>query len=365
MFKVQSIITSFGEERWMVLHNNGEPVIPVMKFIKHKDSLGKAPNTLKTYCYHLKIFWCFLNEKNKDYREVDLSLLTEFIHWLRKPTDEINTIYLNDTKKLAYAKRTESSVNLIANCVIEFLDYQWRSGQILFNVKSKVTKEVHNTRRKYRKFLDHITHTPTKKINILKLKEPKRKIKTITTKQAELIHIACNNIRDELIIRILYEGGLRASELLSLWIEDFNINDGSITVRESKTQAGEKRKVYVSNETMNLFQDYIIDYDTNDVDSNHVFINLKGKNKRQPMQYWALQAVIRILSKKTKIDFTAHTLRHTCATHLYDLGMDAGIIQKLLGHAQVQTTLNMYIHPSEETIRKHWDEAQQHRRMRK
>ncbi|WP_309445830.1 tyrosine-type recombinase/integrase, partial [Bacillus thuringiensis] len=68
---------------------------------------------------------------------------------------------------------------------------------------------------------------------MLKLKEPKRKIKTITTKQAELIHIACNNIRDELIIRILYEGGLRASELLSLWIEDFNINDGSITVRES------------------------------------------------------------------------------------------------------------------------------------
>ncbi|WP_267133528.1 site-specific integrase [Bacillus thuringiensis] len=49
-------------------------------------------------------------------------------------------------------------------------------------------------------------------------------------------------MRDELIIRILYEGGLRASELLSLWIEDFNINDGSITVRESKTQAGEKEK---------------------------------------------------------------------------------------------------------------------------
>ncbi|WP_323868110.1 hypothetical protein, partial [Xenorhabdus szentirmaii] len=100
---------------------------------------------------------------------MDISLLTEFIHWLRKSTDDINTIYLNDTKKLVHAKRTESSVNLIANCVIEFLDYQWRSGQILFNVKSKVTKEVHNTRRKFRKFLDHITHTPTTKINILKL----------------------------------------------------------------------------------------------------------------------------------------------------------------------------------------------------
>ncbi|MDR4248164.1 tyrosine-type recombinase/integrase, partial [Bacillus thuringiensis] len=82
-----------------------------------------------------------------------------------------------------------------------------------------------------------------------------------------------------------------------------------------------------------------IDYNTNDVDSNHVFINLKRKNKGQTMQNWALQAVIRILSKKTKINFTAHTLRHTCATQLYDLVMDAGIIQKLLGHDQVQTTL--------------------------
>ncbi|MCU5182644.1 MULTISPECIES: hypothetical protein [Bacillus] len=105
MFKVQSNITSFGEERWMILHNNSEPIIPVMKFIKHKDSLGKASNTLKTYFYHLKIFWCFQNEKNKDYTEVDLSLLTEFIHWLRKPTNDMNIIYLNETKKLAYNKK--------------------------------------------------------------------------------------------------------------------------------------------------------------------------------------------------------------------------------------------------------------------
>ncbi|PGF05949.1 transposase [Bacillus pseudomycoides] len=365
MIKVQSIITSSGEERWIVLNKNGDPIIPIMKFIKYKDALGKAPNTLKTYCYHLKLFWGFLNEKNKDYTEADLSLLTEFINWLRNPSDDTNTIYLTSkTRDLKVAKRTESSINSINNCVIEFFDYQWRSGQIFFDIKSKVTKEVKNTRRRYRKFLDHVTHSQTKKINILKLNEPRRKIKTITNKQAKLIHVSCNNIRDELIIRILYEGGLRASELLSLWIEDFNINDGSITVRESKTKAGEKRKIYVSKETMNLFQDYIIDYHTDDVDSNYVFINLRGKNKGKPMQYWALQAAMRILSKKTKIDFTAHMLRHTYATNLYDLGLDVGIIQKLLGHAQVQTTLNMYIHPSEETIRKHWDEAQQHRRMR-
>jgi len=194
--------------------------------------------------------------------------------------------------------------------------------------------------------------------NILKMKEPKRKIKTLTREQAQIIHQACNNIRDELMIRIMYEGGLRATELLILWIEDFNINDNSITVRKSKTKSGEKRKVYISIETMNQFQEYIIDYHTTEVDTNQVFINLRGKNKGDPIKYWTLQALIRRISKKTGIDFTAHMLRHSYATNLHDKRMEVSVIQKLLGHSQVQTTINMYIHPSDETIRRYWEEAQ-------
>lgn len=61
-----------------------------------------------------------------------------------------------------------------------------------------------------------------------------------------MIHDACSNIRDELLFRILYEGGLRIGEALSLWVEDFDIGKNAITVRKSKTSDGEKRKVYVS-----------------------------------------------------------------------------------------------------------------------
>ncbi len=362
--RVQKVILSSGEERWVVLDESGELVVPIMKFIKYKDALGKAPNTLKTYCYHLKLFWAFLSEKNKHYKEGDLNLLAEFIGWLRRGSNASNTVYLAKGKKsIEVAKRTESSINSILNCIVEFYDFQWRNGEVTFDMKLKATKEIKITKKKYRRFLDHTVRSRTTKINILKLKEAKRKVKTVTNEQAEMIYKACSNLRDQLIIRIMYEGGLRASELLSLWIEDFSISDCSITVRESKTKTGEKRKVYVSKETMNLFQDYIIDYHTAGTDSNYVFINIKGKNSGKLMNYWTLQALIRRLSKKTNIDFTAHMLRHTYATNLYDLGIKAGIIQKLLGHSQVQTTLNMYIHPSEETIRKHWEQAKQHGRI--
>jgi len=159
----------------------------------------------------------------------------------------------------------------------------------------------------------------------------------------------------------MYESGVRASELLSLWIEDFNINENSIMVRKSKTKAGEKRKVYISKETMNQFQDYIIDYHTDEIDTNHVFINLRGKNKGQPVKYWTLQALVKRINKKTGVDFTAHMLRHSFATNLHDSGVEVSIIQKLLGHNHVQTTMDMYIHPTDETIRRSWNKVQSKR----
>lgn len=112
---------------------------------------------------------------------------------------------------------------------------------------------------------------------------------------------------------------------------------------------------------MNQFQDYIIDYHTDEIDTNHVFFNLRGKNKGQPVKYWTLQALIKRINKKTGVDFTAHMLRHSFATNLHDEGVEVSIIQKLLGHNHVQTTMDMYIHPTDETVRRSWEKVQSKR----
>ncbi len=131
-------------------------------------------------------------------------------------------------------------------------------------------------------------------------------------------------------------------------------------MRVSKTRAGENRTVYVTSDTINLFQDYIIEFHSSQTNIDHVFFNLSGKNKGEQMSYWGLQALIKRLNRKAEVDFTAHMFRHTCATQLNDKGISAVSLKNLLGHAHIQTTLQMYVHPSDETIRKHWEQAISH-----
>ena len=58
------------------------------------------------------------------------------------------------------------------------------------------------------------------------------------------------------------------------------------------------------------------------------------------------------------ITFNYHSLRHTHATIYYQTTKDIKQVQERLGHSQIQTTMNMYLHPSDEDIRANWEIAQ-------
>ena len=62
--------------------------------------------------------------------------------------------------------------------------------------------------------------------------------------------------------------------------------------------------------------------------------------------------LIERLSRRSGITFTAHTLRHTYATELLRRKVPAEVVQKLLGHASVTTTLGTYEHLKIEDIRR-------------
>jgi len=344
----------FGEsKRFVLVTSTGEPVLPVMKYLKYLDSIGKAENTLKSYCYHLKLYFEFLDKHQLNYENIDINLLATFIGWLRSPTGSVNTLHLHATN----SKRSENTINTIITCVISFYDYLIRLEQFESNINENVKVQITSRFRDFKPFLHHITKSMKIDKNILKLKAPKRKIRTLSSEQIQLIYNCCANIRDRFLIRLLYEGGLRISEALSLWIEDFDINGNTITVRKSKTRSGENRKVFLSEEVMNLFQEYLIDFHLSEFDTNFVFINLTGKNKGQPLSYATINSLIKRLKNKTRINFTPHMLRHTFATELHSKGTDVAIIQRLLGHAHVQTTIQTYLHPSDEELRKNWERA--------
>jgi hypothetical protein len=91
---VQEVKLEENEKSYMLLNDDGTPVLPVVKYIKYLDTTGKSYNTLKTYCYALKQYHSFLKEKKLDLCEITVSDLADYIGWLKNPygTDKIKSI---------------------------------------------------------------------------------------------------------------------------------------------------------------------------------------------------------------------------------------------------------------------------------
>lgn len=363
--RVQEVLLDNNNRRYILVDEEGFPVIPVVKYLKYLDTTGKSRNTLKTYCYALKQYFAFLQEKKKDYRKVRLEDLVEFVAWLRKPYESAKVTPLQPMK----AKKTEKTINLTITAVTNFYDYLYRNEELQNDIVDKLMKQVFTGgRTRYKDFLYHVNKNKPSNRHILKIKEPRKKLKVLTKEEVQQLIKATTNIRDRLLIQLLFETGLRIGEALSLFIEDFIfdhkngyrirlVNRGELE-NGAKLKTGE-REIYVSQALMDLLDDYLYEVvDELNLNTNFVFVKLRGKNVGQPMTYSDVESLFKRLRKKTGIHVHPHLLRHTHATMYYQQTKDIKQVQERLGHSQLQTTANLYLHPSEEEIRENWEKAQ-------
>lgn len=363
--RIQEVKLDKSTKRYMLLDDKGLPIIPVVKYLKYLDNGEKSYNTQKTYCYSLKLYFEYIKEIDIDYRNVNINILSDFVGWLRNPYNNTKTIGL----KASRAKRAEKTVNLIVTVITNFYDYLFRAEEIDNKMIEKLMKQVFTGGHiSYKNFLYHVNKRKYSNRNILKIKEPKRKIKVLTKEEIEIIYRSTTNIRDKFLIKLLFETGLRIGETLSLFIEDFIFDHGKghkikLTDRGelpngAKLKTGE-REIYISQELMNLFDDYEYEVlDELEIDTNFVFVKLRGENKGLPLEYQDISALFKRIKQKTGIDVHAHLLRHTHATIYYRETKDIKQVKERLGHSQIQTTMSMYLHPSDEDIRENWEIAQ-------
>jgi len=129
---------------------------------------------------------------------------------------------------------------------------------------------------------------------------------------------------------LLYETGFRIGEAIGLFMEDFKfdfqkghrirlVERGELE-NGAKLKTGE-REIYVSQSLMDLYDDYLYEVlDELDLDSNFVFVKIRGGNVGKPMDYLDVESLFKRLKKKT--------------------------------------TMNLYLHPSDEDIREDWNKAQ-------
>ena len=367
--RVETVLTKEGKKRYILLNNKGELVESVIKFLKFKDNSGSARETLRAYCYHLKLYFEFLEQKDLDFHDLGIDEMAEFLRWLQNPHASIKVSSISPIAPI----RKSTTVNTIMTAVEVFYDYLNRHVDYSIKLSDRLKRQMMGSRRGFKNFLYHINKDKLFDKKVLKLKAAKSRPKTLPKKDIALLIEACTNFRDEFLLHLLWESGMRIGEALALWLEDFEIDGRRIHIRdrgelsnlaEIKTVCS-PRILDVSADLMNIYLDYITEFHTDEVDTNHVFIKIAGGNVYDPLEYGDVASLFKRLSEKTRIEVNPHMFRHTHLNSLRKLGWEPELVQKRAGHANYQTTVQEYYHVTDEEVREAWEKAEARIQLKK
>jgi len=143
-------------------------------------------------------------------------------------------------------------------------------------------------------------------------------------------------LKHRVLFALIYDCGLRISELVNLKISDIDFDRKQVHVRQSKHK--KDRYIPVSAITTNGLRKYL-------QTSNPVTWLFNGKVRGEQISRAGIRHAFRGCIKKSCIQkqVCIHTLRHSYATHLLEMGQDIVSVKNQLGHVDVATTM-MYLH---------------------
>lgn len=203
---------------------------------------------------------------------------------------------------------------------------------------SKVT--VDNVRRNVSSFFswleeeDYVLKSPMRRIHKIKTKQQVKEI--ISDEAIEQLRDNCKCIRDLAMIDLLYSTGIRVGELVRLNKSDVNFEERECVVFG---KGDKERKVYFDAKSKLHLQAYI---DSRKDDNPALFVTLDSPHER--LKISGVEIRIRTLGRKTNLEkIHPHKFRRTMATRAIDKGMPIEQVQKILGHSQIDTTMQYAI----------------------
>lgn len=154
--------------------------------------------------------------------------------------------------------------------------------------------------------------------------------------EIKLILKAPKLLKHRVLFAVIYDCGLRISEVINLKITDIDFNRQQLHIRQSKHK--KDRYVPVSPMVLRGLATYL-----NTTKPKQWLFN--GKNRGEQISREGIRHAFRAVIRKTGIQkqVCIHTLRHSYATHLLEMGLDIVSVKDQLGHAEIRTTM-MYLH---------------------
>lgn len=243
-------------------------------------------------------------------------------------SDRTISYYQTTVKHLL--SKTETSVRKITTEEMrEYLsNYQKR------NDCSNMT--IDNVRRNISSFFswleeeDYILKSPMRRIHKIKTKTVVKS--TISDEGIELLRDNCKEKRDLAIIDLLYSTGIRVGELVNLNIEDIDLEGRECVVYG---KGDKERRVYFDAKAKVHLKEYI---ETRIDDNEALFVTLDAPHDR--LKISGVEIRLRKLGRELNLErIHPHKFRRSMATRAIDKGMPIEQVQKILGHSQIDTTM--------------------------
>ena len=264
-------------------------VIPIVeRFLDTLRSQQASPRTLEAYRYDLELFCKFLG--SHDVKPMDGA------------QDEIRAFIARESKR-----HHPNTVRRRLATIKSFYRYLMREGLI--------------------------SHNPAR--SIIAPKHHQSLPRFLTEREVEQIfNNHFDSLRDRIILELLYDEGLRISELARLNVEDIDFERKTIRVNG---KGNKQRIAFLGDRLAALLKAYV------DKAASGPLIRSIRTGKRLGVRY--LRMIVQHYAKTNP-----HTLRHSFATHMLDRGANLRAVQELLGHASLSTT-QIYTHVTTRRIK--------------
>jgi site-specific recombinase XerD len=162
----------------------------------------------------------------------------------------------------------------------------------------------------------------------------------------KLFDVSKHNQRDNCLLKILYYGGLRKSEIVNLKVEDVDIQNGKLSVIRGK---GDKDAIInITDDCVESVKSYLEVRQPRNPDEKHLFLNGYGTGISRSFVNQLVKKYASVIGMEKRI--YPHLFRISMITHMSNRGCNMEIIRRQSRHADYKT-LQGYIQPSAETTR--------------
>lgn len=222
-------------------------------------------------------------------------------------------------------KFTELNAMEIRNYLMSYQDNRGISNHSLDNIR-----RIFSTFFNYLEEEDYVTKNPIRKIH--KIKGEQIIHSPFTDEEIELLRDNCPSIRELALIDFLNSSGVRVSELCNMDITDIDLNrrEGIVLGKGAK-----ERIIYIDARTKVHMSKYL---ETRNDNNSALFVTANEPHER--LSKSGVEFIVRTIGEMSNIEKChPHRFRRSLATRLIDRNVPIEQVQKILGHAKIETTL--------------------------